>query len=206
MTPPIRGMDPNTYAMQYAQQNGISFDEAKQQLRAKYGDPQPPQGNFMVAGLAELSQSSGTVSATNYVNTDAVEFSSSSSFSGTSGPAKTYTTWNEIESAAWNIHESGENFGMTGKDARDIKKQTIKFKDEIDRYARSYEKEHKKSEYKDIKGRKNRETQWKNDAYEYAYKKFQENHPDIDIATVYYNDIQSASYLLQSRANLKPYN
>lgn len=33
--------DPDTYAKTYATQNGITVDEAKEQLRAKYGDPKP---------------------------------------------------------------------------------------------------------------------------------------------------------------------
>ncbi|MBQ2644009.1 hypothetical protein IJG14_00370 [bacterium] len=36
-------MDPDAYAQQYAEENGISLEEAKAQLRAKYGDPQKPQ-------------------------------------------------------------------------------------------------------------------------------------------------------------------
>ncbi|MBQ2644008.1 hypothetical protein IJG14_00365 [bacterium] len=35
-----QGMDPDAYAQQYAEENGISLEEAKAQLRAKYGDPQ----------------------------------------------------------------------------------------------------------------------------------------------------------------------
>ena len=38
-------VDPDTYAQQYAQANGISLEEAKNQLKAKYGDPQKPQGS-----------------------------------------------------------------------------------------------------------------------------------------------------------------
>ena len=35
-----KGMDPETYAQQYAEQNGISVEEARAQLKAKYGEPQ----------------------------------------------------------------------------------------------------------------------------------------------------------------------
>ncbi len=35
-------MGPDAYARQYAQQKGISFEEAKAELRAKFGDPKPP--------------------------------------------------------------------------------------------------------------------------------------------------------------------
>ncbi len=36
---PPQGIDPDTFATQYAQQNGISVEEAKQQLKARFGDP-----------------------------------------------------------------------------------------------------------------------------------------------------------------------
>lgn len=35
-------MDPNAYAQHYALENGISLDEAKAQLKSRYGDPIPP--------------------------------------------------------------------------------------------------------------------------------------------------------------------
>lgn len=39
-------MDPNAYAQMYAKENGISLDEAKSQLKAKFGDPQRPNSTF----------------------------------------------------------------------------------------------------------------------------------------------------------------
>ncbi len=40
-------MDPNALAQAYANENGISsLDEAKAQLRAKFGDPQKPNSTF----------------------------------------------------------------------------------------------------------------------------------------------------------------
>ena len=36
--------DPNVYAQQYATQNNLSLDDAKSQLKAKYGDPAQPKG------------------------------------------------------------------------------------------------------------------------------------------------------------------
>lgn len=39
-------MDPNAYAQRYAQENGISLDDAKNQLRARFGDPQKPNSTF----------------------------------------------------------------------------------------------------------------------------------------------------------------
>ena len=39
-------MDPNAQAQVYAKENSISLDEAKAQLRAKFGDPQKPNSTF----------------------------------------------------------------------------------------------------------------------------------------------------------------
>ena len=36
-------MDPDAYARMYALQKGISLEEAKTELRAKFGDPQKPK-------------------------------------------------------------------------------------------------------------------------------------------------------------------
>jgi len=36
-------MDPDAYARQYAQQKGISFEQAKAELKAMYGAPKAPQ-------------------------------------------------------------------------------------------------------------------------------------------------------------------
>jgi len=43
---PAPGVDPNTYAQQYATKNGISLEEAKAELKAKFGDPQKPVSIF----------------------------------------------------------------------------------------------------------------------------------------------------------------
>jgi len=37
----LPNMNPDMYAKKYASENNISVNEAKEQLRAKYGDPQP---------------------------------------------------------------------------------------------------------------------------------------------------------------------
>lgn len=39
---PPPGMNPDSYAKIYAKQHGISLEEAKAQLKAKFGDPKPP--------------------------------------------------------------------------------------------------------------------------------------------------------------------
>lgn len=39
---PGPGMDPDSYAKIYAQKHGITLEEAKAELRAKFGDPKPP--------------------------------------------------------------------------------------------------------------------------------------------------------------------
>ncbi len=41
---PPQGMDPNAYAQKYAQENGMSLEQAKVKLKELYGDPQAPQG------------------------------------------------------------------------------------------------------------------------------------------------------------------
>ena len=43
---PPRNIDPDTYAQQYANQNGISLEEAKSQLRATHGDPVKQEGSI----------------------------------------------------------------------------------------------------------------------------------------------------------------
>ncbi len=40
---PDQGVDPDTYAQQYADENGITFEEAKEELKEKHGDPEEPQ-------------------------------------------------------------------------------------------------------------------------------------------------------------------
>lgn len=51
---PAPGIDPDTYAQQYANEHGITLEEAKAELRAKYGDPQQP-GMSMQEGLIQFS-------------------------------------------------------------------------------------------------------------------------------------------------------
>ena len=38
--------DPDSYAQQYADENCISLDEAKEQLKAKFGEPEGPNQDF----------------------------------------------------------------------------------------------------------------------------------------------------------------
>ncbi|MCR4880453.1 MAG: hypothetical protein K6A44_00665 [bacterium] len=59
MRPP-QGVDPNQYAQQYAEQNGISVDEAKEQLKAKFGDPQQPGGSSAVSNALSSGDVTGT--------------------------------------------------------------------------------------------------------------------------------------------------
>lgn len=40
---PSPNMDPDAYAKMYALQNGITVEQAKTELRAKFGDPEKPQ-------------------------------------------------------------------------------------------------------------------------------------------------------------------
>ncbi len=43
----FQGKDPNAVAQQYAQQNGISIEQAKAELKAKFGDPQAQQAQAL---------------------------------------------------------------------------------------------------------------------------------------------------------------
>lgn len=87
---PPRGVDPNAYAQQYANQNGLTLDEAKAELKAKYGDP--TQGASLFSNGFNQNNTSGPTNAgdpqphlreNGYVSTD---FSGSSSNVG--GPQK----------------------------------------------------------------------------------------------------------------------
>lgn len=52
---PQPGMDPDAYAQQYANTNGISLEEAKSQLKAKFGDPQKPVSTFAPNNITGVS-------------------------------------------------------------------------------------------------------------------------------------------------------
>ena len=52
-----QNQDPNVYARQYANQNGLSLDEAKAQLKEKYGNPEQP-GQISGCGMNFGSQNS----------------------------------------------------------------------------------------------------------------------------------------------------
>ena len=57
----LPNVDPETYAQQWATNNNISIEEAREQLRAKYGDPQAPNQsifNQKSSGSSENSVSS----------------------------------------------------------------------------------------------------------------------------------------------------
>ncbi len=54
--------DPNTYAQLYANQNGISLEEAKSQLKAKYGDPS--QENSSIFSNSDSDTFSSSAAAT----------------------------------------------------------------------------------------------------------------------------------------------
>ena len=51
---PTQGVDPNAYAQKYADEHGITLEEAKAELKAKYGDPQQPEMS-MQEGLLKFS-------------------------------------------------------------------------------------------------------------------------------------------------------
>ena len=39
----FKPVDPNSYAQEYANKNGMTLEEAKAELKSKYGDPQKPE-------------------------------------------------------------------------------------------------------------------------------------------------------------------
>ena len=50
---PVR-QNPDEYAKSYAEQNGISFEEAKAELKAKYGDPQQQGGAPSIGSFGNM--------------------------------------------------------------------------------------------------------------------------------------------------------
>ena len=55
----LNPMDPNAYAQKYAQQKGISVEQAKQELRATHGDPSMSMnGSIFGGGFASNSNQS----------------------------------------------------------------------------------------------------------------------------------------------------
>lgn len=63
-------MDPDKYAQQYADRNGITLEEAKTELKAKYGDPQQKNG-LMNADVSVFTESRNqTYDFSNYSNSD----------------------------------------------------------------------------------------------------------------------------------------
>ena len=54
--------NPDEYAKQYAEQNGISFEEAKAELKSKYGDPQQQNQSSNIFTFGN----SGNIGSTNY--------------------------------------------------------------------------------------------------------------------------------------------
>ena len=57
------GMNPDEYAKTYAAQNNMSVDDAKAELKSKYGDPDKNGSN--VSGVSVFSSASGTTGASN---------------------------------------------------------------------------------------------------------------------------------------------
>lgn len=55
LAPGLTG-NPEADAMRYAQAKGISLDEAKAELKSKFGDPKPPVQNSVFANQSQLMQ------------------------------------------------------------------------------------------------------------------------------------------------------
>ena len=60
-------MDPEAYARQYASQNNVSMDEARNQLRAQYGDPAQQSSSTSSTSSTTSSPSARTISIDNNV-------------------------------------------------------------------------------------------------------------------------------------------
>ena len=68
--------DPNVYAQQFATQNGISIDEAKNQLRTQFGDPQANDESIFNNYLSESGTTNSTVASDAIDNTEDTGFMS----------------------------------------------------------------------------------------------------------------------------------
>lgn len=85
------GMDPNQYAQKYATANGISLSEAKSQLKAKYGDPNPCEIGNMLNGSQNGPKNEGDYDPISHKsNTDGTKntCSSKTTSPSTTGPQK----------------------------------------------------------------------------------------------------------------------
>ncbi len=52
---PPQGVDPNAHAAKYAREKGISIDQAKEELKAQFGDPQQPDSSTSTEASEALS-------------------------------------------------------------------------------------------------------------------------------------------------------
>lgn len=96
------GMNPDVFARQFATQNNISLSEAREQLRAKYGDPTQGGQN---ANQSIFSQAGYNVGDTNSVN---------NIFSGVNGldSTSTSTSTNGLNFADYSNVEQSQNGNM----------------------------------------------------------------------------------------------
>lgn len=196
---PVPGGNPEDYAAMYAKQNGISLDEARNQLRARYGDPQP-RGMSMNEGLLGLQFRSSGTSLDNVI---------SLSTTSTSANNKTYKSYHEIKLDAENVYYSNTKYETTRSERKDIKKQTNNYVKQLETYQKEYIKAHK-DDYKSASSRTERKSikaQVYKDAEQYAINKFRQEYPDVDLSTVFYNARENLTgHALFSHPNLKPYN
>ncbi|MBQ9245806.1 hypothetical protein IJ182_06025 [bacterium] len=64
---PDPGINPDTYAQQYATKHGITLDEAKAELKAKYGDPQKPEKESGSVQRGQASKSQRSIPKFGYI-------------------------------------------------------------------------------------------------------------------------------------------
>ena len=214
---PPQGMNPDEYAKVYAQQNGISLDEAKNQLRQQYGDPNPP--NFMQAGFQRFKENQATLSPDS-LNQEQNYVSASSSISSSNSAPVTDTTpvittpnsnltFVDLREKAKAIYNLNEKYQTTKQERKEIVKLTKTYTNQIDTFIKEYMEEHK-SDYKSLSNRSERKamkSKTEQDAQSYALRKFRQLNPDVDLITVFYNAKERITGGgLFTHANLKPYN
>ena len=232
---PPQGIDPDAYAKQYANEKGITLAEAKAELKAKYGDPQPPRGMSMNEGLPGLqfSRQGATLEFNLYggipqdpakleqfiengarqTGCTPQEFAQMMGIppksNTNSSNNRNYTSFNDIKSDAKDIYRSNTKYETTRSERKDIKKQTNNYIKQLKTYQKEYIKAHK-DDYRSASSRSERKSlkaQVYKDAEQYAIEKFKQEYPDVDLSTVFYNLRENMTgQALFSHPNFKPYN
>lgn len=210
---PRPGMDPDAYAQQYANTNGISLDEAKSQLKARFGDPQkPPISAFGPQAYPPLPPSGNiwggttTTAATNSAST--VTVSTASTVSTVSSPkdyGKTDAQKKHMnEENYYKYIEMGQNTNLTKDEIKDQKKLTKAYCKEIEQFQKDYEKDCKAKLKEAKKAGKSKaeltilKNEYESKAEGYVLAKFKEKYPDVDYYAVQYNASEIGRAVIES--------